>query len=327
MRARCLRLIRLISLSLPRPRALNKLSPPPHATSPHPTLGVILKLLSVVLLVAMAVCVKMIGKSVPIGETIFVRCVIAIVALAVLARFTVGLQVLKTDRPLTHALRSLSGTSSMFCYFAALSIIPMAQVTALGLTSPMFVTLMAMMFLGERIHAFRWAALILGLCGALLITLPDLDWQHGKTLGFGLAFGATFFSALAMIFLRSMSSQEHAITITFYFMVTAAACALLTLPFGWLVPTGKQAWLIALTGVFGVSGQLLMTFSYRYADASTIAPLDYTNLVFSVTFGMLLFNEQPDWSLGLGAPLIIASGLIIFWREYRLQQARTAIES
>lgn len=305
---------------------MNKLSSPPHA-SPRPTLGVILKLLSVVLLVAMAVCVKMIGKSVPIGETIFVRCASAIIALAVLARFTVGLQVLKTDRPMTHALRSLSGTFSMFCYFAALSIIPMAQVTALGLTSPMFVTVMAMLFLGERIHVFRWAALGLGLCGALLITLPELDWQHGKTLGFVLAFGATFFAALAMIFLRSMSHEEHAITITFYFMVTAAACALLTAPFGWVMPNGKQALLIALTGLFGVSGQLLMTLAYRYADASTIAPLDYTNLVFSVSFGMLLFNEQPDWWLGVGAPLIIASGLIIFWREYRLQLARTALES
>ena len=182
--------------------ALNSPSSLPHTTVQRPTLGVVFKLLSVVLLVAMAVCVKMIGTAVPIGETIFVRCLSAVIALAVLARFTVGLQVLKTDRPMTHALRSLAGTSSMFCYFAALSIIPMAQVTALGLTSPMFVTLMAMMFLGERIHAFRWAALALGLCGALLITLPGLDWQHGRTLGFVLAFGATFFAALAMIFPR-----------------------------------------------------------------------------------------------------------------------------
>jgi len=214
----------------------------------------------------------------------------------------------------------------MFCLFAALTMIPLAQVNTINLTAPMFVTVLAMVFLGERIHAFRWTALGIGLCGAMIITLPHLNWRQGKPLGIALAFGAALFTGLAMIFLRRMSAREHAITITFYFMLTATVCSLLTAPFGWIIPNEKQLLLMILTGLFGVAGQLLMTFSYRYAEASTIAPLDYSGLILSVALGMLLFNEQPDWSLWLGAPLIITAGLIILWREYRLHVERTALK-
>jgi drug/metabolite transporter (DMT)-like permease len=117
-----------------------------------------------------------------------------------------------------------------------------------------------------------------------------------------------------------MSSDEHAITITFYFMLTSMLCALATVPWGWVVPNQQQTIALLLLGLFGVFGQLLLTYSYRYAEASTIAPLDYTNMIMSVTLGYWIFDELPSWSIWAGVPLVIASGLIIFWREYRLQQ-------
>ncbi len=292
---------------------------------PHrPVLGVILKLASIVLLASMAACVKYLGKAMPMGETIFIRGLIAVITLALIARHTVGLQVLKTDNWQRHALRSLAGTISMFCLFAALTMIPLADVTAITFTSPMFVTLLAMLFLGERIHAFRWTALGIGLLGVAIMISPHVSLQGGNPSGIAIAFGAAAFSALAMVFLRSMSGGEHAITITFYFMLTSMSCALLTLPWGWLLPDPQQALVLLLTGAFGVTGQLLMTYSYRYAEASTIAPLDYASMIMSVLLGYFVFNELPGWSIWVGAPLVIASGLIIFWREYRLQQQRNA---
>jgi drug/metabolite transporter (DMT)-like permease len=117
-----------------------------------------------------------------------------------------------------------------------------------------------------------------------------------------------------------MSGGEHAITITFYFSLTFMACAALTALGGWPMPTAYQAWLILLAGLFGVFGQLMMTYSYRYAEASTIAPLDYTNMVMSVLLGYLFFNEIPGLSIWLGAPLVVGSGLIILWREYHLKK-------
>lgn len=281
-----------------------------------------LKLISLVFLTSMAACVKYLGRDMPMGETIFVRGLIAVVVLALIARFTVGLQVLRTDRWQRHALRSVSGTISMFCLFTALTLIPLAEVTAINFTSPMFVTLLAMLFLGERIHAFRWTALGIGMIGMLIMISPHVSFAEGNPAGVAAAFGAAAFSAVAMIYLRHMSGGEHAITITFYFMLTSMTCALLTLPWGWIVPTAHQSLVLFLTGAFGVFGQLLMTYSYRYAEASTIAPLDYSSMIISVLLGYFVFNEIPGWSIWVGAPLVIASGLIIFWREYQLQLQR-----
>ncbi len=295
---------------------------------PHrPVRGVLLKLASVVLLSSMAACVKYLGRDIPVGETIFLRGLIAVLALALIARQTLGLQVLKTDNWPRHALRSLSGTLSMFCLFTALTMIPLADVTTIAFTSPMFVTLLAMVFLGERIHVFRWAALAIGVAGVLIMVSPHLSFNNGNPTGVGVALAAAVFSALAMIFLRSMSGAEHPLTITFYLMLASMICALLTLPWGWVMPNREQALVLLLMGVFGVAGQLLMTYSYRYAEASTIAPLDYSAMIMSVALGYWLFDERPTWSIWWGAPLVVTSGLIIFWREYRLHLQREQIRT
>jgi drug/metabolite transporter (DMT)-like permease len=131
--------------------------------------------------------------------------------------------------------------------------------------------------------------------------------------------GAAVFSALAMAALRGMSGSggEHPLAITFYFSLTTVVCSALTAVAGWPMPTGEQWLFIVVSALFGVFGQLLMTMSYRYAEASTLAPLDYTNLLLAVTLGFYFFGEVPHWSMWIGAPLVIAAGLIILWREYR----------
>ncbi len=285
-----------------------------------------LKLTSLVLFAGMQACIKYLDDGVPLGESVFLRSLIAVVVVAVLAHQTFGLQLLKTDNWQRHALRSLAGTISMFCLFAALTMIPMAEVSAINYSAPMFTTLLAMVFLGEKIHAFRWTALGLGLGGVAIIMGPHLDFGSDHAVGLLVALGASLFSALAMVFLRSMSGGEHAITITFYFMLTSMVCGLLTLPWGWVMPTAEQAIVLFLLGLFGVGGQLLMTYSYRYAEASTIAPLDYTSLIIFAAVGYWLFGELPNASMWWGAPLVIASGLIIFWREYRLQKTTAAAQ-
>ena len=123
-----------------------------------------------------------------------------------------------------------------------------------------------------------------------------------------------------MTSLRAMSGAEHAITITFYFSITFMICAALTAFSGWPVPTGTQTLLIVLAGLFGVFGQLLMTYSYRYAEASTIAPLEYTSMIMAITLGYLFFGEVPKASVWIGAPLVIAAGSLVLWREHSLKK-------
>ena len=268
----------------------------------------------------MTLCVKLLGQDTPSGQIIFVRGVISVIVLALIAWRTRRLHLLKTSNWRGHALRSLSGTASMFCLFAAVTMIPLADVTAITYTSPMFLTVLAMLFLGERIHRYRWTALILGFIGVLIMIGPHLSLGTAGSLGSLAALGAALTAAFAMTSLRAMSGAEHAITITFYFSVTFMLCAALTALQGWPMPSPTQSLLIVLAGFFGVFGQLLMTYSYRYAEASTIAPLEYTSMILAVTLGYLFFDEVPRFSVWVGAPLVIAAGLIVLWREQFLKK-------
>jgi drug/metabolite transporter (DMT)-like permease len=290
----------------------------------RPILGISLKLASVVLFAGMTLCVKLLGPEIPPGQTIFVRGLLSVGVLAFIAWRTDGLHLLKTNNWRSHALRSLSGTVSMFCLFAAVTMIPLADVTAITFTAPMFLTILAMIFLGEKIHRFRWTALAFGFSGVVIMIGPHLTFARGDSLGAITALGNAIFSAIAMVFLRGMSGREHAVTITFYFSLTFTLCAALTSLQGWPVPTPTQWVLIVLTGLFGVFGQLLMTYSYRYAEASTIAPLDYSNMIMAVIVGYAFFDEIPSLSVWIGSTLVVGAGLIILWREYQLKKQVSA---
>lgn len=292
-----------------------------------PILGIALKLASVVVFAAMTVCIKFLGRDIPAGQTIFVRGLISVVVLALIAWSTGGLHLLKTSNWRSHALRSLCGTASMFCLFAAVTMIPLADLTAITFTAPLFLTVLAMIFLGERIHRFRWTALGIGFVGVLITIGSHLSFAHGVSPGVFVALANAALSAVAMVFLRSMSGDEHAITITFYFSLTFMICAALTAIQGWPTPTPTQWLLIVGAGLLGVFGQLLMTYSYRYAEASTIAPIDYTNMVMAILLGYLFFDEVPSLSVWLGAPLILGAGLLILWREYHLKRQLSAASS
>ena len=292
----------------------------PHSAHSLPVLGITLKLASVVVFAGMTVCIKLLGSAIPAGQTLFVRGLISVLVVALIAWGTDGLHLLKTSNWRSHALRSLSGTISMFCLFTALTMIPLADLTAISFTAPMFLTVLAMAFLGERIHRFRWTALGIGFVGVIITIGPHLSFAQGASAGGLIALVSAVFSAIAMMFLRSMSGREHVITITFYFSLTFMACTGLTALQGWPMPTPAQWLLIVLAGLFGVFGQLLMTYAYRYAEASTIAPLDYSNMILAIVLGYAFFEEIPSLSVWIGAPLIVGAGAIILWREYALKK-------
>jgi drug/metabolite transporter (DMT)-like permease len=296
------------------------IAPVPASSRHLPVLGITLKLASVVVFAGMLVCIKYLGRDIPAGQAIFVRGLISVVVLALLAWSTGRLHLLKTDNWRSHALRSLCGTVSMFCLFVAIAMIPLADLTAISFTTPLFLTVLAMVFLGERIHGFRWTALGIGFVGVLVTIGPHLSFSHGASAGVLVALSSAIFSAFALMFLRKMSGGEHAITITFYFSLTFMVCSALTAIRGWPMPTSEQWLLIVGAGLFGVFGQVLMTYSYRYAEASTIAPIDYSNMIMSIVLGYLFFDEIPTLSVWIGAPLILGAGLIILWREYSLKK-------
>jgi drug/metabolite transporter (DMT)-like permease len=289
-------------------------SRPAHS---HPVLGIALKLVSVLLLASMAACVKFLGSGIPAGMVIFCRGVVSMLVIALFAWWTDGLHLLKTRDWRAHALRSVAGSISMFCWFIALTMIPLAQMTVISFTIPLFLTVLAMIFLAEHIHWYRWTALAIGFAGVLIIVGPQVIGVGGNALGAGIGLTSAILAAFAQMFLRRMSGFEHALTITFYFFMTSTAfAAASTLFVGWPMPTPTQWIVIGLAGLFGSVGQVLMTYSFRYAEASLLAPLDYTSLLFAVAVGYYVFAESPFVTTWIGAPLVIASGAIILWREY-----------
>ena len=292
----------------------------------HPVLGIVLKFGSVVMLAMMAACVKYLGSGVPAGQAIFFRGSIAMIVIAFVAWRTDGLHVLKTKNWRAHASRSLAGSISMFCWFTALTMIPLAEMTAISFTTPLFLTVLAMVFLAERIHWYRWTALGMGFAGVVVIVAPQLTGEFGSALGVGIGLASAVLASFALMFLRRMSRQEHALTITFYFFLTSTVLASLsTLVVGWHFPSPTEWVVFGLIGLFGVTGQLLMTYSYRHAEASLIAPLDYASLLVAVLIGFYVFAEVPHVATWVGAPLVIAAGAIILWREYaKLKAIRSA---
>jgi drug/metabolite transporter (DMT)-like permease len=157
----------------------------------------------------MTLCVKLLGQATPVGQTIFARGLISVMVLAFIAWHTKRLHLLKTRNWRGHAMRSLSGTASVFCLFSAVTMIPLADVTAIAFTGPLFLTVLAMIFLGERIHRYRWTALILGFAGVQIMIGPQLSISSGNSLGSLVALGAAFFAAIAMASLRAMSGEGH----------------------------------------------------------------------------------------------------------------------
>ena len=290
----------------------------------RPWLGISLKLGATLAFSLMYAAIKLAGE-VPLGEAIFFRSFFALIPLFVLAGFTTGLgNVMRTKRPGVHLLRSLAGVSSMFLNFAALETLPLADITAFSFVMPIFAVVLAALMLKEQVGIYRGAAVMAGFCGVMLMVEPyggiGAVVSNGASKGAGLALGGSLFSAFVVVFIRQMSATERSETIVFYFMSTAAIAGALAMIGHHVVPDAHMAFWLVMSGLFGGMGQICMTYSYRYAEPSLLAPFDYVAMVWATALGYLLFADVPQTMVLVGAGVVIAAGLFIVWRERRLHK-------
>jgi drug/metabolite transporter (DMT)-like permease len=226
---------------------------------------------------------------------------------------------LQTRNPMGHVWRGLVGTMAMGLGFASLGFLPLPEVTAIGYAAPLLVVIFAAMFLGEDVRLFRLGSVFAGLTGVLIVLSPRLSVgsgiSHGETLGAVLALGGAVFAALAQVTVRKLVATETTSAIVFRFSLTAAVLSLITLPFGWAVPTATEAALLVLCGLLGGIGQIFLTSSYRHADASLIAPFDYASMLLALVIGYWVFDEVPTWTMLSGAAIVVSAGIAIIWRE------------
>lgn len=289
----------------------------------NPLRGITLKVVSVLVFTLMAICIKASAEHVPPGERVFFRSFFAmpviIAWLAVQQDLGSGLH---TRYPLGHLWRGLVGTSAMGLGFTALGLLPLPEATALGYAAPLLTVIFAAMFLGEQVRGFRLTAVAVGLGGVMIVLLPNLtvglDASGAQGIGAMAALLGAVFAALAQVFVRKLIHSEKTSTIVFYFSLTATLLSLLTLPFGWVWPTGREAAFLVGAGILGGVGQILLTESYRHAETGVIAPFEYVSMLLALVLGYLVFGDVPTGTMLVGAALIVAAGLFIIWRERRL---------
>lgn len=296
--------------------------------SPDPALrrplrGIAFKLGSVAVFVAMASLVKATSDHVPAGEAVFFRSLFACPVIVVWLLWQGNLRAgLRTKDPMGHVWRGLVGTTGMGLGFAGLGLLPLPEVTAVGYATPLLVVVFGAMFLGERVRKVRLLAVALGLAGVIVVLSPRMtvgaEASTRETLGAVVTLGGAVFAALAQVFIRRLTMTEGTAAIVFWFSVTATLLSLVSLPFGWVVPSPGEAALLVCTGLLGGLGQILLTSAYREAEAGLVAPFDYASMLFAVLIGYLVFSEVPAPTTVLGAAVIIAAGVLIIWRERQL---------
>lgn len=291
----------------------------------RPLHGIAFKLASVIVFIVMAAIIKSTARHVPAGQAVFFRSFFAmpviVVWLMLRAELATGL---RTVNPFGHVWRGLMGTCAMGLGFAGLGYLPLPEVTAIGYAAPLLTVIFAAMFLGEEVRAFRISAVALGVAGVMIVVWPRLTLVQGSTISHAQAFGAmvvlggAVFAALAQVFVRKLVQTEGTPAIVFWFSATATVLALTTMPFGWVIPTPREAALLVAAGLLGGLGQIFLTTSYREADASLVAPFDYASMIFALLIGYTVFDEVPTLSMLAGASLVVTAGILIIWRERQL---------
>lgn len=314
----------------------------PH-TPARPLFGIALKVTSTLFFAAMATLIKLASDRFPVGELASFRSLFALIPVFVWVAWRDRtlrsvVDVFRTRRFWSHATRAAIGACGMFLGFYALAMLPIADATAIGYAAPLLTVVFAVFLLHEKVYLFRWAAVIIGLCGVLVMLTEYVEPAsagHERSLfGALIALAGATAAALASTYTRSLTRYEHAATIVVYFSALVGVFALLTIPLGWIwlgaawsVPSGSEALLLVGSGICGGIAQVLLTQSYRYGDASTIAPFEYTSMIWVLVVSVVVFGTWPGINILVGTVIVISAGLFVIWREHRLGIERARSKS
>ncbi|MGM0782765.1 MAG: DMT family transporter [Pseudomonadota bacterium] len=247
-------------------------------------------------------------------QIIFFRTLVSLPLIALLTHFGGGLRKLRTRRPGVHLIRGLIYTGTMGCFVLGLTMLPLAEATAIAFAAPLFVTLLSVPLLGERVDGPVMAASLLGFVGVLVIVRPGGESFHPGALAM---LGAAVFYALLMVTSRRYGGREHLWAMVFYMNLVPLVIAALTLPLVWQTPYPEHWPAFLAAGVFGVGATACITMAFRHAPAAIAAPFDYTAMLWAVLLGWWFWGEMPDLWVFVGSALIIGSGLAIAYHDRR----------
>lgn len=284
-------------------------------------LGLVMRLLAVAALGFMFMFVKLAAaEGVHVVESLFWRQLAGLPAVLLWLWLVGGLGDLRTRRPSMHAVRMTLGIISMLLNYWAMTLLPMAEASTISFAVPIFATLLAAILLGEPTGRFRWAAIILGFAGVIVAVQPG----SGAINSFGsiVALTGALGTAAVTIQIRHMSFTESAGAIVFWFSLISMLPLGIAMFFFAAPHEGIAIWYIAGLSIAGAIAQIFLTLALKFAPVAAALSMDYTALIWSVALGYFIFSDVPGISVFIGAPIIIAAGLIIMWREHYLAAQR-----
>ena len=276
-------------------------------------LGASLILISELMFASMGASVKAISVELPNEMSVFMRNAIGLLFLSVWL-FRHGPGQLKTRILHVHLLRASIGLSAMYCFFYALAQLPLAQGLLLKMTAPLFMPLIAYLWLKEQAPRLALLALPLGFAGVILVLEPgaaDFEWAALIGLAGGLL------AAIAKVTVRRLGKTEPTYRVVFYFSLIATLISAVPLTWAWQTPEPRTWGLLIFMGAAGTLGQLLLTRGYAIANASQVAPFTYFSVLYGAAFGYLFWDEVLDIGFISGAVLIAIAGLLAIRKNGR----------
>ena len=218
----------------------------------------------------------------------------------------------RTERPLLQIIRPAFLVCSISSLFIGLTYLPIAEATVIGFVAPLFITALSVPILKEHVDIHRWSAVVIGLVGVIIIIRPGGDlWHLASVMPL---LGALFF-ALFQIITRLLAATERTHTTLFYTGLGGLAWSSLIVPFVWVTPSITHIFVFLSTGAMGAMAHLCMISAFDRAEASLLAPYNYTKLIWVSVLGYLIFNDVPSLDMWIGAIIIVSAGFYVLYRE------------
>lgn len=258
--------------------------------------------------------IKAVGQSHSVFQVLFFAMLFAFIPMSVLVLADRSTGNFRPHHPWLILARSLTSLLSMACAFYAFATLPLAEVYALLFATPLLITALSVPLLGETVRAQRWAAVVVGLIGVIIVLRPG---SSELTLGHFAAMGSALSSSMAAIIIRKIGSEERSAVLILYPLLASILVTGAMLPWTYTPVELPSLALMAAIGLLSVVAQLCTISAYRFAPAAVVAPTQYSQILWATLFGAVFFAERPDAMVALGASIVIASGIFIVWRESR----------
>ncbi|HEU0070405.1 MAG TPA: DMT family transporter [Alphaproteobacteria bacterium] len=269
--------------------------------------GIVWMLLSALAFIAVQSATKMVGSRIDSAEITFFRCFFG--GLAILPFLLKNrAEAFRTTIPLMHIGRGTAGAAAIFCMVYSVVNMPLAEATAIGFARPLFMIVLAVLFLREVVGWRRWTATAVGFGGVMIMLRPGIDVVSFAALA---ALLASLFFSLAHVFIKKITKIDHPMKVMAWYWAVSSVVTFLPMLFVWTTPNLEEFVLLMIVGFLSGTAQTLVVYSLRVGDASIVEPFDYSRIVWALLAGLLIFGESADGWVLLGAGVVAASNIYI----------------